>query len=60
MITYHQMTLVDVFTETQELFESDKSKFLKLLESTIDLCKIVPVSFRNCFYASAERMCILV
>lgn len=51
MITYHQMTLADVFTETQEIFESDKPEFLRLLESTIDLCEIVPVSFRN----SGER-----
>ena len=55
MITYHQMTLADVFTETQEIFESDKPEFLKLLESTIDLCEIVPVSFRNNFYASTGR-----
>ena len=27
MIPYHQMTLADVFTETQELFESDKPEF---------------------------------
>lgn len=55
MITYHQMTLANVFTETQELFESDKPEFLKLLESTIDLCEIVPVSFRNHFYVSTGR-----
>lgn len=55
MITYHQMTLTDFFTETQELFESDKPEFLKLLESTIDLYEIVPVSFRNHFYASFRR-----
>ena len=24
MIPYHQMTLADIFTETQEIFESDK------------------------------------
>ena len=55
MITYHQMSLTDVFTETQEIFESDKPEFLKLLESTIDLCEIVPVSFRNHFYSSTGR-----
>ena len=55
MIPYHQMTLADVFTETQEIFESDKPEFLKLLESTIDLCEIVPVSFINHFYASTGR-----
>ena len=39
MIPYHQMTLADVFTETQELFESDKPEFLKLLESSMVLIK---------------------
>ena len=47
MIPYHQMTLAEVFTETQEV--------LRLLESTIDLCEIVPVSFRNHFYSSTGR-----
>ena len=55
MIPYYQMTLADFFEETQEIFESDKPEFLKLLESTIDLCEIVPVSFRNHFYASTGR-----
>ncbi len=52
MIPYHQMSLADVFTETQEIFEADKPEFLKLLESTIDLCDFIPLSFRNHFYAS--------
>ena len=55
MIPYHQMTLAEVFTETQEVFESNKPEFLRLLESTIDLCEIVPVSFRNHFYSSTGR-----
>ena len=55
MITYHQMTLAEIFTETQEIFESDKPEFLKLLESTIDLSELIPVSFRNHFYASTGR-----
>ena len=55
MIPHHQMTLADFFTETQEIFESDKPEFLKLLESTIDLCEIVPFSFKNHFYASTGR-----
>ena len=49
------MTLAEVFTETQEVFESNKPEFLRLLESTIDLCEIVPVSFRNHFYSSTGR-----
>ena len=55
MIPYHQLTLADVFTETQELFESDKPEFLKLLESSIDLSELIPVSFGNHFYASTGR-----
>ena len=55
MIPYYQMTLADIFTETQEIFESDKPEFLKLLESTIDLCEIVPVS---CFYGKTPRILI--
>ena len=44
MIPYQQMTLADVFAETQEIFESDKPEFLKLLESTIDLYEMIPIS----------------
>ena len=55
MIPYQQMSLADVFAETQEIFESDKPEFLKLLESTIDLYEMIPVSFLNHFYASTGR-----
>ena len=55
MIPYHQMTLAEIFTETQEIFESDKPEFLKLLESTIDLSELIPVSFRSHFYSSTGR-----
>ena len=55
MIPYYQMTLADVFTETQEIFETDKPEFLKLLESSIDLSELIPVSFGNHFYASTGR-----
>ena len=51
MIPYQQMTLADVFAD----FESDKPEFLKLLESTIDLYEMIPVSFLNHFYASTGR-----
>lgn len=49
---YHQMTLAEIFTETQEIFESDKPEFLKLLESSIDLSELIPVSFKKHFYIS--------
>lgn len=55
MITYHQMNLADIFADTQEIFENDKPEFLKLLESTIDLSELIPVSFFNHFYSSTGR-----
>ena len=55
MIPYNQMTLADYFEETKESFESDKPKFLQMLESTIDLYEIVPSSFFDHFYASTGR-----
>ena len=55
MIPYYQMTLADVFKETQEIFETDKPEFLKLLETTIDLDELIPVSFYNHFYSSTGR-----
>jgi hypothetical protein len=47
--------LADVFEECQEIFNSDKSRFLSLLENHIDLDSIIPVSFRNYYYASTGR-----
>jgi hypothetical protein len=50
MIPYKQLKLADVFEECQEIFDSDKSRFLSLLENHIDLDSIIPVSFRNHYY----------
>jgi hypothetical protein len=47
--------LADVFEECQEIFDSDKPRFLSLLENHIDLDSIIPVSFRNHYYASTGR-----
>ena len=55
MITQKQLTLTDIFEDCQEIFESDKSQFLTLLENHIDLDKIVPVSLLNHYYASTRR-----
>ena len=55
MLPHHQITLADVFTETQEIFESDKPRFLSLLENTIDLYEIIPASFRSHYYAWTGR-----
>jgi hypothetical protein len=55
MIPYKQLSLADIFTDCQNTFDEDKPAFLSLLESHIDLDEIVPVSFRNHFYASTGR-----
>lgn len=55
MIPYKQLSLADVFADCQIKFDDDKPAFLSLLESYIDLDEIVPVSFRNHFYASTGR-----
>ena len=55
MIPYKQLSLADVFSDCQEKFENDKPAFLSLLETHIDIDEIIPISFRNHFYASTGR-----
>ena len=55
MITYKQLSLADIFTDCQNKFDNGKYEFLTLLDETIDLEDIVPVSFINHFHASTGR-----
>lgn len=55
MIPYKQLSLNDVFQDCQDKFENDKPAFLTLLEQHIDIDEIIPISFRNHFYASTGR-----
>lgn len=55
MITYKQLTLAEVFDDCQNKFDNDKYQFLSLLDQTIDLDEIVPVSFVTHFHASTGR-----
>lgn len=55
MITQKQLTLADIFQDCHEIFESDKPQFLTLLENHFDLDEIVPISFKNHYYASSGR-----
>ena len=55
MIPYKQLSLADIFTDCQNIFNEDKPVFLSLLESHINLDEIVPVSFSNHYYASTGR-----
>ena len=55
MITHNQLSLADIFTDCQNKFQNDKHSFLTLLDQTIDLDEIVPVSFVLHFHAATGR-----
>jgi transposase len=55
MIPYKQLSLADIFTDCQDKFNNDKYAFLELLDQTINLEDIVPVSFVSHFHASTGR-----
>lgn len=52
IIPCNQLSLADIFSDCQDIYESDKPDFLSLLQSHIDLDEMIPDSFRNHFYAS--------
>jgi hypothetical protein len=55
MIPYKQLSLADVFSNCQTIFDKDKPKLLSLLERHIDLDEIIPVSFHYHFYTGIGR-----
>lgn len=55
MITYKQLSLADIFTDCQNKFDNDKYEFLSILDETINLDEIVPVSFISHFHAATGR-----
>jgi transposase len=55
MIPHRQLSLAEVFEDCQNKFDNDKYQFLALLDETIDLDEIVPVSFVTHFHASTGR-----
>lgn len=55
MIPYHQLSLAEIFQNCQNKFDNDKYSFLTLLDETIDLDEIVPVSFVTHFHALTGR-----
>ena len=55
MIPYKQLSVEDILQDCQNKFNNDKPAFLSLLEQHIDLDEIIPVTFRNHFYASTGR-----
>ena len=55
MIPYKQLSLADFFTDCQNKFDNDKYEFLSMLDETINLDEIVPVSFVSHFHAATGR-----
>ncbi len=55
MITYKQLSLADIFTDCQNKFDNDKYAFLELLDNSIVLDEIVPLSFISHFHAATGR-----
>lgn len=55
MIPYKQLSLADIFTDCQHKFDNDKYEFLSILDETINLDEIVPVSFVSHFHATTGR-----
>ena len=55
MIPHKQLSLTEIFSDSQEKFENDKPQFLSLLENTVNINEFIPISFRNHFYASTGR-----
>jgi len=55
MIPQKQLSLADIFSDCQNIFENDKPEFLSLLEQHINLEEIVPVSFVNHYYSWTGR-----
>jgi len=55
MIPYKQLSLADIFTDCQNKFDNDKYEFLSMLDETINLDEIVPVSFVSHFHAATGR-----
>jgi len=55
MIPYHQLSLAEIFQNCQNKFDNDKYSFLTLLDETINLDEIVPVSFVTHFHAITGR-----
>ena len=55
MITHKQLSLADIFTDCQNIFDNDKCEFLSLLNETISLDEIVPLSFVSHFNAATGR-----
>lgn len=55
MINAKQLSLADIYSDCNNVFENDKYHFLSLLEDNINLEELIPASFYNHFYSSIGR-----
>ena len=55
MITHKQLSLAEVFENFQNNFDNERYLFLSLLDETINVDEIVPVSFVSHFHARTGR-----
>ena len=55
MIPHKQLSLEDIFSDCQSIFENDKPEFLSMLEKHINLDELVPASFCRHFHAWTGR-----
>jgi len=55
MITQTQLSLADIYSDCSNIYENDKPYFLQLLESNLNLDELIPINFRNKFYAPTGR-----
>jgi len=55
MIPRKQLSMEDIYSDCQNVFENNKPGFLSLLEQHIDLDEIVPVSFHHHFNLGVGR-----
>lgn len=51
----NQLSLAEIYSDCSTIFETDKHKFLSLLEENINLDDLIPQSFYNNYYASTGR-----
>jgi len=55
MIPRKQLSMEDIYSDCQNIFDNDKPKFLSLLEQHIDLDEIIPASFHSHFHLGVGR-----
>jgi len=55
MVRPKQLSLADIYSDCNNVFENDKYHFLSLLENNINLEELIPASFYNHFYSFIGR-----